>query len=339
MGKFDKAFTGELRLKATAVVAVLAALFVHSETAGWAQASPAPPVSVIAAAEQAYQEGRYQDAIRLYSLAEKQAPGSAAVYYGRALAFEMANQQRKAAEDYKRVLEADPQNFRAMENLAGLWERRGRHLQGAAELYKRAMELDPRPEWKENLEAWIAMIENRLKPPDSSAVGCWHIGNEKMLASAGEEAEYYYSRALQLNPEMFQAYFSRGLLRARNGEMNSALEDFDNAIRRHPNLRGALVQRGLLLERMGRREKAFDDFERAAKLDPRDPQAHYHVGRVLEQEGNHQGAAKCYQEALRLRPKPDLGALIKERLSALNADSRTDSKRTVRPRPDGKDLW
>jgi len=338
VGKSNKAFADKLILRATAVLAVLV-LLVHSEIETGAQDSPARPVSVIAAAEQAYEEGRHHDAIKLYSLAEKQAQGSASVYYGRALAYEMTNQPGKAAEDYKLALKLDPENFRAMENLAGLWERSGRHLQGAAELYKQAMQLDPRPEWKESLAVWVAMIESRLTPADSSAVGCWHIGNEKFLASADKEAEYHYSRALQLNPEMFQAYFSRGLLKAGRGDLNSAREDFDHAVRLHPNLRGALVQRGLVHERMGRREKAMEDFDRAAKLDPRNPQPHYHVGRMLEQDRNPDGAARCYQHALSLRPKPELRALINERLSALNSDSRSDPKRNVRPRPDGKNLW
>ena len=291
------------------------------------------------AAEQACDEGRYDDAIKLYSAAERIRPNHDSVFFGRAVAHEMADNSARAEEDYKKAISVDPKNFRAMENLAGIWERSGRHIPEAVELYKRARGLDPRPEWQESLAVCIAILETRLMPQDSSAVGCWNLGNEKSLTGAVEDAEYYYSRSLELNPEMYQAYFNRGLLRARSGNLNGALADFDHTVRLCPRLRSGLVQRGLIHERMGNKDKALEDFDRAARVDPRDPQAHFHYGRALEQDRYYSHALKAYLQALNLHPKPDLRGLLQERISSVSAAAADDLRKDRKPTPEKNDLW
>jgi len=294
---------------------------------------------LVEAAEQACEEGRYAGAIKLYSAAERIRPNYGPIFFGRGLAYEMANNRAQAEEDYKKAVVADPKNYRAMENLAGIWEQGGRHIRETIELYKRALVLDPRPEWRENLAVCIAILQTRLKPQGSSAVGCWHLGNEKSLKGAVEDAEYYYSRSIDLNPEMFQAYFSRGLLRARTGNLNGALADFDRTVQLCPSLRGALIQRGIIHERMGNKDKALEDFDRAARVDPRDPEAHFHYGRALEQDRYYVHALKAYLQALNLHPKPVLRGILQERISSVSAAAADDLKKDPQRVPEKNALW
>jgi tetratricopeptide (TPR) repeat protein len=275
------------------------------------------PEAVLAAGDQAYGESKFQDAVKLYTRAAKLGAAPGRAFFGRGMAHEMANQRDKAVEDYKRAIEADPGNYKAMENLAGIWERAGQHIADAIELYSRALNLDPRSEWQENLAVWIKILKTRLRPKDSSAVTCWHQGNHESLQGDLDSAKAAYSRAIALNPAMFQAYYSRGLTRMKQGDLARALKDFDEAIRLSPKLRGCLIQRGLVQEELGNKRAAMADFRRAVAVDPRDPQAFYQLGRFLEQEGNFEDALQLYQKAMLLKPKLDLQKVLLERTAAV----------------------
>jgi tetratricopeptide (TPR) repeat protein len=123
-----------------------------------AQTTPSP----LALADQAYGEGRFQDAVKLYS----QVPDRAAGFFGSGMANEMLNRADKSVEDYRKAIEADPGHYKAMENLAGIYERGGEHISEAIKFYRQALKLEPRKEWQENLTVCVAMLQSRLKHED-----------------------------------------------------------------------------------------------------------------------------------------------------------------------------
>jgi tetratricopeptide (TPR) repeat protein len=183
------------------------------------------------------------------------------------------------------------------------------------------------------------MLETRLQPQASSAVGCWHLANRKARAGEVQEAEALYSKAIRLNPVMFQAYYSRGLLRRNIGKLSEAVADLESTVRISPTFRGGYVQKGLINEQMGNLENARHDFEEAAKVDPRDPEALYHLARFLEIAGEPVRAVQLYQKALGLRPKPELHKLIMDRIASLqDAVKQAASKGSAQP-DNSRRLW
>lgn len=307
-------------------------------TVGSTHAAEAPKSDLDLAAT-AYNEGRFSEAVRLYSQVLKQDPNRSEALCGRGMAHEMTNQQAKAEQDYRSAILSDPGNYRAMENLGGLWERSGKHLTEAAELYKRALAVDPRPEWQENLKVWIAVLESRSRYETESPVGCWHEANAKAERGENEAAEALYAKAIALNPRMYQAYFNRGMLRSRNGNLDGALRDFDEAIRIAPQSRGYFVQRALLYEQRGDARQAAQDLERAVSIDARDPEAFYHLARMREQEGNFARALQGYQQATKLRPKPELSRMLQERIAAVSARVTPEELRELQRGEPSPELW
>jgi len=326
-----------LRLVLSCLLAVTAFLVVASaeDLAGRSDAGSA---SLVGDAERAYRDNRFGEAVRLYSLAIRQAQGDSSLFAARGMAYEMVNQPRKAEQDFQKALEIDPKNYAAAENLAALYEQQGKFAE-AVPLYQRALRLDPRPARRENLEFSIAVLQSRLRPQTSSAVGCWHLANDRSRAGAVREAERLYSRAIELDSAFFQAYFSRGLLRVKSGDTDAALLDFDAAVRLCPTLRGCLTQRGLAYEQKGDLKKARTDFIQATRADPRDPEAHYHLGRILELQKEFAAAAESYREALSLNPKGDLRALILQKRSGESSRGRAGRGETPRGASGSSDLW
>jgi Flp pilus assembly protein TadD len=301
---------------------------------------PTSQITALAvAAEQAFSENRFHDAIKLYSGVIKLSPHNSSCFLGRGMAYEMANQPEKASDDYRKALEIDPLDFYAMENLAGIYEHTLERMPEAVLLYKRALELDSRPARQAELAFCLAVLERRLRPEDNSAVGCWNLGNKQAQKGNTEGAVLYYSKAIELAPRMFQAYHSRGLLRLRMGDLPMAIEDLSKAIQLSPSLRGCLVARGMAHEMNGDEEKAKADFERAVREDQRDPNAHYHLGRMLEKEQNYTHALQSYIEATRLRAKPDLRTLLQQRIAAVLGTGKVDLRSVTTPPKKGKELW
>jgi tetratricopeptide (TPR) repeat protein len=315
---------GRIRHLGRAVLVLVCVCAVAAAEAPKAHLTEASPLSL---ADEAYKEGRFQDALKLYS----QVPDRAVAFLGSGMAHEMLNRSDRAAEDYRKAIDADPGNYRAMEDLAGIYERerREKRIPEAIKLYKQALKLDPRKDWQDNLAVCIAILQSRLRSEDSYAVGCWNLANRNARTGHEREAELLYGRAIQLDPDMFQAYYRRGLLRLKLGRLKEALDDFDDTARIDPKFRGAYVQKGLTHEKLEDSAAAKHSFKLATRNDPNDPQAWYELGYVLEQTGQYPKAMECFEHALRLRTKPELRKLIRERIvtvwNAGNFDSKKDA--------------
>jgi tetratricopeptide (TPR) repeat protein len=290
-------------------------------------------------AEKAFLENRFSEAVSLYSQAIRLAPKQSSLYLARGMSYEMVRRPKKAVKDYRKAIGLDPGNYRAMENLAGMYEREEKTVLNAIALYKSALRLDPRPEWKENLQVWIKMLESRQRPEDSSHLTLWQKGNELAAKGKNLEALPLYTQAININPLFYVSYYSRGMSRLATGDLKGALADFDIAADFSPELRGALVQRGLIHERLGNKDRASADFKRASQADSRDPSAHYHLGRMLAQQGHYMEAYESYQEALRWKPKPKLRIEIRLRMAAITGPVRLAMKQRTRIRMILKDLW
>ncbi len=295
---------------------------------------PDPP-SLSGAADEALEQGRFQEALRLYSLVLKKDPTSSEAFLGRGMAYDMLDRGTKAIEDYRNALQEDPKNYVVMESLAGLYERSGQHLGKAVQLYKRALELDPRPEWRENLRVCIAMLRSRLRPVESYAVGLWHKGNKADRKNDPDRAKKLYAQALSRNPRMFQAHFSRALARIHNREAALAVEDLDATLRLSPLFPRALVHRGTTYEALGKYDEAHEDFQQAVQNDPKDPVGYYYFGKSLHRRGQLDEAVAAYRTALTLKPKPDLRELLTQGMAALPL---TVTRKKVPPTPQ-MDLW
>jgi len=81
-------------------------------------------------------------------------------------------------------------------------------------------------------------------------------------ASAMDE----FTRAIEIDPEYYYAYYNRALVYCQNGELESCLADYNKAIELNPDNVYWTIERGFLYLNLGEREKAIVDLERAQEL-------------------------------------------------------------------------
>ena len=82
-----------------------------------------------------------------------------------------------------------------------------------------------------------------------------------------DDAIAEYSKAIQLDAKCAEAFFSRGLVYARDkGQFDKAISDFTETIRLDPKYAEAYGKRGLAYEEKGETAKAQSDFNKAMEL-------------------------------------------------------------------------
>jgi predicted O-linked N-acetylglucosamine transferase (SPINDLY family) len=114
-----------------------------------------------------------------------------------------------------------------------------------------------------------------------------------------------------------QSCHRRGLELARQGQLDAALAQFQQAVRFHPNFFEAHNDLGTALMMLSRPDEAGASYRQALRLRPDHALAHYNLGIVLEQQGNLDEACAAYREAVRLRPehvdaRNNLGNVLRE---------------------------
>ena len=75
-----------------------------------------------------------------------------------------------------------------------------------------------------------------------------------------------FTRAIELDPGYYYAYYNRALAYYQNGELESCLADYNKAIELRPDNVYWTIERGFLYLELGDREKAIIDLERAQDL-------------------------------------------------------------------------
>ena len=119
-----------------------------------------------------------------------------------------------------------------------------------------------------------------------------------------------FSKAIELNPNLAEAYNHRGLAEGGIANGNAgieaslarALSDYNNAIKLKPNFAAAYYNRGNVFQAKGDWNSAKADFTVVINLKPKPDyvllaQTFLHLGRLAEREGNKTSARINYSQA------------------------------------------
>ena len=88
----------------------------------------------------------------------------------------------------------------------------------------------------------------------------------RLLVPAGPEPSS--PAAMRHDPDHPQAWLEPGDLKARQGQYEGAIADYDQAIRLDPRNAGAYGNRSLAKSELGRQDEALEDLDQARRLDP-----------------------------------------------------------------------
>ena len=136
-----------------------------------------------------------------------------------------------------------------------------------------------------------------------------------------EAAVDAYTKAIELDPTLAEAYNNRGNVKDDRGQPAAALADFDRAIELDPTLAVAYFNRGNVKRSLGRHDAAFADYDQAIELNPTLADAYYNRGNTKRSLGRISEARADYQQALVLAQEArdeKLVAKVKDALHRLD---------------------
>jgi tetratricopeptide (TPR) repeat protein len=97
-------------------------------------------------------------------------------------------------------------------------------------------------------------------------------------------------------------HLNRGVDYAKQGQLDKAIAEFEEAIKLDPNYVEAHVNLGIGYAKQGMFDKAIAAYEEAIRLDPDIAEAHYNLGLAYAKQGMFDKAIPQYEEALKLNP-------------------------------------
>jgi tetratricopeptide (TPR) repeat protein len=199
-------------------------------------------------------------------------------YFHRAMMYGVKRDPQQALEDNTRVLELSPNDPIALTN-RGSDKLALRDPDGAIADYTAAIKAAPRFAFAfyqrgqvyEDQEKWFeahADYEKAIELEPDLSQGL--AGACRVLAIQNRElasADHMCERAMHFTVNTFFAYYSRSLVRLREGRAADALSDAQTAVRLRPDSADALFVVGLCEQRLGRPDDAQADMQRAKAMD------------------------------------------------------------------------
>lgn len=141
----------------------------------------------------------------------------------------------------------------------------------------------------------------------SEAEERYNDGVDASEAGRFEEAVALYTEAIELDPDLVDAYVNRSQAYLELGRFDEALADANKAIQLEPELAGAYVNRAAAYSGLGRYDEALDDANKAIELEPELALAYVVRGiiyndRVPGEEGDYSKALTDLNKAIELDP-------------------------------------
>lgn len=166
---------------------------------------------------------------------------------------------------------------------------------------KSSADLPERPAFlSENIEKIITLSE--LVDFQPTAEDFFKLGNAYFFEGRYEVAIANYDKALELNPDYYQAWYNHGYILDEVGRQEEAIASYDKSIESKPDFQEAWHNRGLLLDNLGHHEEALKSHDMALKLKPDDYETFYNRGISLHKLERYEQEIASYDKAIELKP-------------------------------------
>jgi len=188
-----------------------------------------------------------------------------------------AGRRQEAIQFYRQVLDCQPHNLEALNNLAIALKQEKQFTEAIA-LLRQALTIEPNAPYLHNNLANILWQENQL-----------------------EAAKAHYQQALTANPNYADAWYGLGNVFASLGELDRAINSYQQALSRNPNYPETYNNLGNVLQAQGKLKEALDCYKKTLELNPNHPGARWNQGFTLLLAGDLQRGFTEYEWRWQMR--------------------------------------
>ena len=134
----------------------------------------------------------------------------------------------------------------------------------------------------------------------------FHLGMISMNSKRHQEAEQWFTNAVQVRPDFRSATFNLALLLTNTGRPLKALPHLQQLVRHHPDhLKGLTLLCDILINQVKDMEQAESCYQQILRLSPHNLQANHNLCVVYVEQGLLDKAEHCLLEAARLSPQQE----------------------------------
>ena len=171
-----------------------------------------------------------------------------------------------------------------------------------SEKIDKAMSLFKEGKYKECIDAFSLVLENE---PDNADVYN-NMGVAYACISDFEHAETYFVKAIELDPQLAQAYINLSDLYYKSGDLASAVGTLQRgSYELQDNLTIAHLLARVYIDDQ-RFEDAINELERVLDGEPENYDAYYDLGHVLFEIGDYEGAISNFETVTEYRQDSEL---------------------------------
>src|SRR5215813_807904 len=162
----------------------------------------------------------------------------------------------------------------------------------------------------------------KLPESDENVLWCYVLeGDLFFQRQQNAEAKEALTKAGQLGAQRAAVHLTIGnIIFANQGDLDSAIEEYNKAISLERNNSAAFQNRGIMHSIQNKNDQAITDFNEAIRLDPNDGSSFNNRGIAYDAKGEHDRALADFNEAIRLGPTNDSFFLNRGNSYAANRD-------------------
>jgi len=127
-----------------------------------------------------------------------------------------------------------------------------------------------------------------------------NLGNVLQDIGQLDEAVSSFQRALEIQPDYLEAHYNLGILLQNIGQLDAAVNSYEQALKINPDYTKAHFNLGMALKTLGQLDAAVNSYEKVLKITPNHAEAHYNLGNVFRDLGQLNEAVTRYQRALEI---------------------------------------
>jgi tetratricopeptide (TPR) repeat protein len=151
------------------------------------------------------------------------------------------------------------------------------------------------------------------------------------------DLETLWRTTIAKNPDCWMAYNNLGVVQFEKGDIEDAIERYQQSLRLHPDYPEAHYNLGSALLQKGDADEAIRQCEEALKIQPNEPDAHIVLGNAFMAKQDVDRAIAHYAQALHLRPDDsnahyNLGTALKQKGDVERAAREYEKARESEPR-------
>lgn len=224
------------------------------------------------AGNDAYNNGKYPEAIAYYHKAIELEPTEYMVHNNKATTYCKMKKYKLAMEEVDTAIEIYQMQQPNPVNLAKIYYRKG-EIYNATEEFDKAVEYfkkSLKENKVQNVEEALQKAEKTLEEWVVSADKFRTKGNELFKNGDYDGAIREYDEGIRRNPKDAKLYSNKGTCHQKLGEPEDALRAFDAAINLDPKFVKAWSKKGAVLTSMKKYGEAFEAYAKGLDIDPAD---------------------------------------------------------------------